>query len=102
MSKDSTLLISELQDVFEHMHTMNATKKQVKAEVLTVNTKKLMKKIKAMNQLFDNDDHHDSHEFLMWLLNTIHEEVVAGQGQEKTKEPPRSLVSDVFEGRLVS
>jgi hypothetical protein len=38
----------------------------------------------------------------MWLLNTIHEEVVAGQGQDKTKEPPRSLVSEVFEGRLVS
>jgi ubiquitin carboxyl-terminal hydrolase 17 len=47
--KDTNLLILDLQDVFEHMHTMNATKKQLKAEVLTVNTKKLMKRIKAMN-----------------------------------------------------
>jgi len=38
----------------------------------------------------------------MWLLNTIHEEVVAGYAQDKTKEPPRSLVSEVFEGQLVS
>jgi len=28
---------------------MNAFKKQVKAKVITVNTKKLMKRIKAMN-----------------------------------------------------
>ena len=50
-----------------------------------MNNKKLMKRIKAMNALFDNDDHHDSHEFLMWLLNTIHDEVVGGSGPEKPK-----------------
>ena len=62
---------------------------------MTVNTKKLMKKIKSMNALFDNDDHHDSHEFLIWLLNTVHEEI---------SPPPQrgSLVSEVFEGDLIS
>jgi ubiquitin C-terminal hydrolase len=44
-----------------------------------------MKKIKAMNALFDNDDHHDSHEFLTWLLNQIHEEIVASM-PEKPKD----------------
>ena len=47
--KDATLLILDLKDVFEHMYTIDAPKKQVKAKVLTVNIKKLMKKIKAMN-----------------------------------------------------
>jgi len=86
------------------MNTMNTkeVKKVIKAEVLTVNTKRLMKRIKAMNKLFDNDDHHDSHEFLMWLLNTIHEEILAGMGEKPKDPPPRTLVSDVFEGRLVS
>jgi ubiquitin C-terminal hydrolase len=51
--------------------------------------------------LFDNDDHHDAHEFLMWLLNTIHEEIIGGL-PEKPKEPAKSLVTEVFEGRLVS
>ena len=35
-----------------------------------------MIKIKKLNQFFDNDDHHDSHEFLCWLLNEIHENIV--------------------------
>lgn len=51
VAKDQNLLILDLQDVFEYMNTMNTkeTKKQIKAEVMTVNTKKLMKRIKAMN-----------------------------------------------------
>lgn len=51
--------------------------KEQKRGSVTVNTKKLMKRIKSMNELFDNDDHHDSHEFLMWLLNTINDEMAA-------------------------
>ena len=80
VAKDTQLLVLELQEIFDYMNTLNTkeSKKPVKAEVVTINTKKLMRRIKAMNQLFDNDDHHDSHEFLMWLLNTVHEEVIAG------------------------
>ncbi len=66
--KDS--LAKELQDLFESM----ASHKKSKG---SINTKKLMSKIKKLNQLFDNDDHHDSHEFLMWLLNHIAEELQA-------------------------
>ena len=36
-------------------------------------SKKLMSKIRKLNELFDNDDHHDSHEFLNYMLNEIHE-----------------------------
>lgn len=41
-----------------------------------LNSKKFMSKIKKLNALFDNDDHHDSHEFLSWLLNEIHENLL--------------------------
>ena len=56
-----------------------------------------------MNQQFDNDDHHDSHEFLTWLLNTVHEEIQQANKQN-TKGPasPATFVSEVFEGRFVS
>ena len=43
----------------------------------TMDSKKLMKKIRSLNIMFDNDDHHDAHEFLIWLLNQINEEIVA-------------------------
>ena len=36
-----------------------------------------MKRIRQLNVIFDNDDHHDSHEFLIWLLNQINEEIAA-------------------------
>jgi ubiquitin C-terminal hydrolase len=45
----------------------------------TVNSKKFMNRIKKLNVLFDNDDHHDSHEFLSWLINEIHENLIADQ-----------------------
>lgn len=60
-----------------------------------------MKRIKSLNVLFDNDDHHDSHEFLTWLLNQIHEEIIGSQ-PEKPKDGGSSFVTDCFEGKLVS
>ena len=64
---------------------------------MVLNTKKLMKRIKSLNELFDNDDHHDSHEFMMWLLNTINDEMAGPQGSQKM-----TFVREVFEGKLVS
>ena len=32
--------------------------------------------LKGTNALFDNDEHHDSHEFINWLLDTVHESFV--------------------------
>ena len=69
-----------------------------------------MKRIRALNQLFDNDDHHDSHEFLTWLLNHIHEEIcqaLAGDSKSQgknhgTQSQGKTFVTEVFEGKLVS
>ena len=38
-----------------------------------------MTKIRKQNTLFDNDDHHDAHEFLSWLINEIHENIELDQ-----------------------
>ena len=61
-------LINDLQDLFR---AMLEKKKGVH------NSKRFMHKMRKLNVLFDNDDHHDSHEFLSWLLNEIHENIVA-------------------------
>lgn len=37
------------------------------------NHKRFIQAIKATNELFNNDEHHDSHEFINWLLDTVHE-----------------------------
>lgn len=113
LSKDtSTLLIHELQELFEHMNSQNVSLQMKEnssgskkaGSVSKVDTKKLMKKIKSLNQLFDNDDHHDSHEFLIWLLNHIHEEIITPpQGYQKPNgEVKSTIVSENFEGKLVS
>lgn len=38
------------------------------------NHKRFMSAIKSTNALFDNDEHHDSHEFINWLLDKVHED----------------------------
>lgn len=91
-----------------------------------------MKKIKSMNEQFNNDDHHDSHEFLIWLLNQINDEIAADNkekdkalgipSQNNSNQVPRrvpsnnsqvldgnnqklpsiNFLSELFEGKLVS
>ena len=38
------------------------------------NHKRFILALKATNALFDNDEHHDSHEFINWLLDKVHED----------------------------
>jgi ubiquitin C-terminal hydrolase len=56
------------------------------------NHKKLIAAIKKNNALFDNDEHHDAHEFVTWLLDQMHEQV--------PKEEGRSFVKDLFAGKI--
>jgi ubiquitin carboxyl-terminal hydrolase 12/46 len=35
--------------------------------------KKFITSVKKNNQEFNNEDHHDAHEFLMWLLDNVNE-----------------------------
>jgi ubiquitin C-terminal hydrolase len=59
-----------------------------------------MHKIRKLNALFDNDDHHDSHEFLNWLLNEVHENILLDAKELGDKAPKTSLVTELFEGLL--
>ena len=43
------------------------------------NHKRFILALKASNALFDNDEHHDSHEFINWLLDKVHEDFIKNQ-----------------------
>lgn len=70
--------------------------------------------IRSANALFDNQDHHDSHEFLSWLIDTIHENVVNDNKlryqnkkdqmseAEYTKKVNTTFVSQIFQGYEMS
>lgn len=66
--------------------------------------KNFIKAIKKGNCLFDNDEHHDSHEYISWLLDDIHENYIkalAAKPDPNIKYGPReSFVSEFFEGKL--
>jgi len=47
--------------------------KRKKSGVMDI--KKFMSTVKRNNQEFNNEDHHDSHEFLIWLLDSINETI---------------------------
>ena len=76
----------------------------------SINTKKLMHRIKKSNVIFDNDDHHDSHEFLSWLLNEIHESLIADAKEipnsmlnnRPVTDTKSSFITELFEGKLES
>jgi ubiquitin C-terminal hydrolase len=40
-----------------------------------VDPKRFISCVKKNNQEFNNEDHHDSHEFLIWLLDNLNENI---------------------------
>jgi len=40
-----------------------------------IDSKKFILTVKKNSQEFNNEDHHDSHEFLIWLLDTLKENI---------------------------
>jgi ubiquitin C-terminal hydrolase len=37
-----------------------------------MNHRRFISRIRAGKQQFNNDDHHDSHEYITWLIDEIH------------------------------
>ena len=78
--------------------------------------KRFIDSIKASNALFDNDEHHDSHEFINWLLDKVHEDFLrnerakqaqGGRNSQAAAAQPgpnasSSFVQDMFMGKLVN
>ena len=61
------------------LHTLFKTLQSSKKQKGAFNHKRFILAIKASNALFDNDEHHDSHEFINWLLDKVHEDFIKAQ-----------------------
>ena len=90
-----------MQELFLNLQTAKKNKG-------TYNTKKFMNKIRKANQIFDNDYHHDSHEFLSWLLNDINDDLITDwkESQLDQKKAAKAVVNtfitDLFGGESES
>lgn len=65
MNTQKCYLINELHDLFK-------TYSNAKNNRGVINHRRFIARIRAGNALFNNDEHHDSHEFLSWLIDEIH------------------------------
>ena len=89
-------MLNELQSLFKSMETSRKSKG-------AFNHSQYVKAIKKGNCLFDNDEHHDSHEFVNWLLDDIHENCIKSyeqRGEQSPYGPRGSFISEFFEGKL--
>ena len=57
-------MINEINDLFKSIFYAKGTRG-------CLNHRRFIARIRAGNAQFNNDDHHDSHEFLSWLLDEI-------------------------------
>ena len=72
------------------------------------NHRKFILAVKATNALFDNDEHHDSHEFFSWLVDQLHEGAVKSERPDISPEELMfgqaaaipSIIYDLFKGEL--
>ena len=95
-------------DMLEELHNLFMQIQNHKKDRGAFNHKKFIKALKKTNALFDNDDHHDSHEFINWLLDKLHESAVrslrpdlsAEQLMFGQAETMNSFMSDLFRGEL--
>ena len=62
-------MLFEIQQLFKALETS----KKIKG---VYDHKNFIRAIKKGNALFDNDEHHDSHEYVNWLLDEIHENYI--------------------------
>lgn len=79
--------------------------------------KRFILALKATNALFDNDEHHDSHEFMAFLLDKVHEDFLKNQTELRNntragangaqaihdgQEGQQSIIQELFMGKLVN
>ena len=86
-------MLAELQDLIK---ALNGSKKKEGK----YNHKSFIRALKKANVIFDNDDHHDSHEFIGWLLDTIHENCLENMRKAGNRDVQDSFISQLFQGKL--
>ena len=65
VNKEKYYLLNEINDLFRNMM-------QSKNNRGVFNHRRFIARIRAGNSQFNNDEHHDSHEFISWLIDEIH------------------------------
>lgn len=70
-----------------------------KNNVLDINF--FVKIIKTNNSDFNNDDHHDAHEFLIWLLDSL-EQNYKNENIKNKNSNQTNIITDLFSGKQVS
>jgi ubiquitin C-terminal hydrolase len=57
------------------IHSFFSTIESQKKRVGSIDPMGYIAMVKANNESFNNDHHHDAHEFLIWLLDNLHEHI---------------------------
>ena len=65
VNKEKYYLLNEINDLFRNMVTTKNNRG-------VFNHRRFISRIRAGNAQFNNDEHHDSHEFISWLIDEIH------------------------------
>lgn len=66
-----------------HMCELYSTMARAKKPRSTLSTKKLMAFVQEKNEILEQDNHQDCHEFFMWLINAVNDELVKKIKQQK-------------------
>lgn len=62
-------LLNELHDLFKTYSTAKGNRG-------IINHRRFIGRIRAGNRNLNNEDHHDSHEYLSWLIDEIHMNII--------------------------
>jgi len=65
VNKEKYYLLNEINDLFRSMVSAKNNRG-------IFNHRRFIARIRAGNAQFNNDEHHDSHEFISWLIDEIH------------------------------
>ena len=84
-SNPNTFLRSMI-DLFQNL-------KQFKKQTGTICITPFIKQVRSLNEIFNNDYHHDAHEFLIWVLSALDEDL---------KKSGSSWIEEVFAGKSIT
>lgn len=75
------LLYKALLDLITQADTL-------RGKIGMIDIRKFLLAIRKSNELFNNEDHHDAHEFLIFLIDSLHENII-----KESKSKVKSLNS---------
>jgi ubiquitin C-terminal hydrolase len=76
--------VSEENSMLKAINELFTLYDSKKKKTGVIDPKKFISLVKQNNQEFNNEDHHDSHEFLIWLLDSLHENIKNENKKSKT------------------